>query len=208
MRGIPEHGSGGGGLPAPAVSDAAVTRLPFTADNLLAARRQVLVLASRAGVLPQRAADLKLALHEILTNSVRHGGGGGVLRVWVEEAMLICEVSDRGHVRDMLAGRRPPALDAEGGRGLWLAHQLCDLVQLSSSPAGTIVRLHCRIESGRIESGRDGSGGVESGRAGAGAETDPVDAGRAPTHPMHRAHPTHPAEISGAWPPARPAPHC
>ncbi|MEX5636228.1 ATP-binding protein [Parafrankia sp. FMc2] len=196
MRGVPEHGSGGGGLPAPAVSGAAVTRLLFTANNLLAARRQVLMLASKAGVLSQRAADLKLALHEILTNSVRHGGGGGVLRVWAEEAMLICEVSDRGHLRDTLAGRRPPALDAEGGRGLWLAHQLCDLVQLSSSPAGTVVRLHCRIESGR---------------AVAGADTDPVDSGRAPTHPRHpthRAHRAHPTEISGAWPPARPAPHC
>ena len=33
------------------------------------------------------------------------------------------------------------AFDQEGGRGLFLVHQLCDLVQLRSSPSGTTVRL-------------------------------------------------------------------
>ena len=30
----------------------------------------------------------------------------------------------------------------EGGRGLWLAHQLADLVQIRRSPAGMTVRVH------------------------------------------------------------------
>ena len=29
-----------------------------------------------------------------------------------------------------------------GGLGLWLANQLCDLVQVRSSPEGTAVRVH------------------------------------------------------------------
>ncbi|OAA26655.1 anti-sigma regulatory factor (Ser/Thr protein kinase) [Frankia sp. EI5c] len=130
-------------LPPPAVPGDEITALPFTAGTLLAARQQVLLYATKSGVPADRVSDLELAIHEILTNSVRHGGGAGLLRVWTEQATLVCEVSDRGQVRDALAGHRAPALDAEGGRGLWLAHQLCDLVQLRSSPAGTVVRLHC-----------------------------------------------------------------
>jgi anti-sigma regulatory factor (Ser/Thr protein kinase) len=44
-------------------------------------------------------------------------------------------------VADPLAGRLTPAHDQEGGRGLYLVHQLCDLVQLRSSPSGTTVRV-------------------------------------------------------------------
>ncbi len=29
-----------------------------------------------------------------------------------------------------------------GGRGLWLANRLCDLVQVRSGEQGTVVRLH------------------------------------------------------------------
>jgi Histidine kinase-like ATPase domain len=54
----------------------------------------------------------------------------------------ICEVRDRGYLDQPLAGRESPARDAEGGRGLWLANQFCDLVQIRSSEAGTVVRLH------------------------------------------------------------------
>ena len=32
------------------------------------------------------------------------------------------------------------------GRGLWLANQLCNLVQIRSSPEGTTVRLHMRLD--------------------------------------------------------------
>jgi hypothetical protein len=32
-----------------------------------------------------------------------------------------------------------------GGYGLWLANQLCDLVQVRSFPTGSAVRLHMRL---------------------------------------------------------------
>ena len=41
-----------------------------------------------------------------------------------------------------LAGRERPALHRDGGRGLWMVNQLCDLVQLRTFPAGAVVRLH------------------------------------------------------------------
>ena len=34
--------------------------------------------------------------------------------------------------------------DDGGGWGLWLANQLCDLVQLRTLPDGNVVRLHLR----------------------------------------------------------------
>ena len=46
-----------------------------------------------------------------------------------------------GHLADPLTGRLTPPLDAPGGRGLYLVNQLCDLVQVRSSPQGTTVRV-------------------------------------------------------------------
>ena len=42
---------------------------------------------------------------------------------------------------DPLTGRLSPPLDADGGRGLYLVNQLCDLVQVRSSDRGTTVRV-------------------------------------------------------------------
>jgi hypothetical protein len=44
-------------------------------------------------------------------------------------------------IDDPLAGRERPAGLHDGGRGLWMVNHLCDLVQVRSSPAGTVVRL-------------------------------------------------------------------
>ena len=89
-----------------------------------------------------RAADTVLAVHEVATNSQRHGGGQGTLRLWDDERALTCEVRDGGRIEDPLVGRVRPRPDASGGRGLWLANQLCDLVQIRAVPDGTVVRLH------------------------------------------------------------------
>jgi hypothetical protein len=42
-----------------------------------------------------------------------------------------------------LGQQRPkPATGLDCGRGLWLANQLCDLVQLRTSGTGTVVRTY------------------------------------------------------------------
>lgn len=87
-----------------------------------------------------------LTVSELATNSIRHGGGEGSLRLWVEEGTLLCEISDRGLISDPLVGRVGPALEQPSGRGLWLVQQLCDLAQVRSSPQdGTRVRVHMRL---------------------------------------------------------------
>jgi anti-sigma regulatory factor (Ser/Thr protein kinase) len=86
-----------------------------------------------------------LAVHELATNSLRHGGGRGTLRVWREPGALICEVSDRGRIDQPLVGRERPLGGQIGGRGLWLVNQVCDLVQIRCFPTGNAVRLHVRL---------------------------------------------------------------
>ena len=115
-----------------------------TWDALPGVRAMVAEHARAAGISDVRIDDLVLATHEVASNAVRHGGGEGVLRVWHEDHTLIAEISDRGRLDEPLAGRTRPELDADGGWGLWLANQLCDLVQVRALPEGSVVRLHLR----------------------------------------------------------------
>jgi anti-sigma regulatory factor (Ser/Thr protein kinase) len=93
----------------------------------------------------QELLDVVLTAEELGANSVRHGGGGGVARIWREGSTLLCEVRDRGRLTDPLAGRHRPDDRQIGGRGLWLVNQVCDLLQLRSSPSGTTARAHFRL---------------------------------------------------------------
>ena len=97
-----------------------------------------------AGLDPQRASELVLAAHEVATNSVRYGGGGAVMRIWSELDAVVCEVRDRGQLENPLAGRERPGSHDLGGRGLWMANQLCDLVQLRAADDGNVIRLYMR----------------------------------------------------------------
>jgi anti-sigma regulatory factor (Ser/Thr protein kinase) len=127
-------------LPPPAAGAASMA---FGSGDLRRLRAFVAGHAERAGLGNESATGVVLAVSELASNSIRHGGGHGELRIWTEGHVLICEVSDRGHITSPLVGRlRPPAPDSAGGAGLWLANQLCDLVQISSSARGTTVRVH------------------------------------------------------------------
>jgi anti-sigma regulatory factor (Ser/Thr protein kinase) len=105
-------------------------------------RRRVAAAAERAGMDAIAVADLVTATSELAANSVMHGGGQGTLRLWREDERLLAEVEDRGRIEDPLVGLVRPDVNQEGGRGLWLANQLCDLVQIRSGARGTTVRLH------------------------------------------------------------------
>jgi anti-sigma regulatory factor (Ser/Thr protein kinase) len=109
------------------------------------ARQLLFEFAHAFGMTESAAADCALAGHEVIANSLKHGGGTAHLSFWRERETLICEVRDRGRFDDPLAGRTKPSARARGGRGLWIANQLCDLVQVRSETDGTVVRLHmCR----------------------------------------------------------------
>ncbi|MGI8679006.1 MAG: anti-sigma factor RsbA family regulatory protein [Jatrophihabitans sp.] len=111
--------------------------------DLMAMRAFVRDSATRHALAPDRIEDLVLAANEIVTNSLRHGGGVATVTTWFADGAAICEVRDRGHLKDPFVGRFAPPPSATSGRGVWLANHLCDLVQIrSSAVAGTVVRLH------------------------------------------------------------------
>jgi anti-sigma regulatory factor (Ser/Thr protein kinase) len=120
----------------------------FGPEGVRALRREIGALAEHVGLTRSRTDDLVLAVNEVVTNSIRHGGGQGVLRTWIDGDAVVCEVSDGGRIDDPLVGRRRPESAAPGGRGLWLAHQLCDLVQIRSDGDGTVVRM--TVDGGRV----------------------------------------------------------
>jgi anti-sigma regulatory factor (Ser/Thr protein kinase) len=119
--------------------------LRFTRGSLYELREFVVRSASAASIGAERRENLQLAVNELASNSVTHGGGEGRLRVWTELGALVCEVSDSGHIEEPLVGRVRPGTDQTSGRGLWLANHLCDLVQIRSSPRGTVVRVHMLV---------------------------------------------------------------
>jgi anti-sigma regulatory factor (Ser/Thr protein kinase) len=119
-----------------------VEPVPFGPMDLHVARAYVGRAAADAGLDPLRAHDLVLAASEVVTNSVRHGGGHGSVRVWCHGEVVVCEVRDGGRFDLPLAGRVRPMPDQTSGFGLWLANQVCDLVQIRSFEDGSVVRLH------------------------------------------------------------------
>lgn len=106
-------------------------------------RHSVTSCAHAAGLDGQRLDDFVLAVNELITNAVRHGGGQGWLRLWQGADELVCEVSDhgRGISAQRLGDRSRPAPDTAGGWGLWLARELSDAMEVETSPAGTTVRI-------------------------------------------------------------------
>jgi anti-sigma regulatory factor (Ser/Thr protein kinase) len=123
--------------PAPAHADA----LPFDITTIAAVRQVVAVIGRAAGLNEARTDDFVLAAHEVASNSVRHAGGAGTLRMWHEVHAVVCEVTDTGRIHEPLVGRQRPSDDRLGGRGVWMANQLCDLVQIRTFDDGSIVRL-------------------------------------------------------------------
>jgi anti-sigma regulatory factor (Ser/Thr protein kinase) len=111
-----------------------------------AARAFVTEKAERGGVSPRRILDLVLATSEIASNVMAHGGGRATLLSWRDGDYFVCQIEDEGAgLADVLAGYRPPSLAQESGRGLWLARQVVDLLQIVPTPTGTAVRLYVRI---------------------------------------------------------------
>ena len=121
-----------------------VDEINFGPDDLASVRYMVALQAEAAGVDVGRARELVTAVNEIATNSVRHGGGAGRFRIWQEDSALVCEIRDSGRFADPLADRQRPSPTHTAPRGLWLANQLCDLVQIRSFADGTVIRMHMR----------------------------------------------------------------
>jgi anti-sigma regulatory factor (Ser/Thr protein kinase) len=140
--------------PLPAECDGPLDAVPGHAavlayrDDLRRVRAFVTEHASSAGAAPRRVGDLVLAVGELTANTHRHTSSGGTVSIWATGDELIGQVQDSGHISDPLAGRRIPAPDQGGGQGIWLVHQLCDLVEVRTGPTGTVIRLSMQLQPG------------------------------------------------------------
>jgi anti-sigma regulatory factor (Ser/Thr protein kinase) len=115
-------------------------------SDLRPVRAMVTTAGERAGLGTARVTDLMIAVSEVAANTLRHTGGGGVALAWRADGEVLCQVTDTGHIADPLAGLHRPPPGEPGGQGLWLVNQVCDLVEVRSTIAGTSVRMHMRIQ--------------------------------------------------------------
>jgi anti-sigma regulatory factor (Ser/Thr protein kinase) len=113
--------------------------LTFAGPDIPALRRLVALKVERAGLRPRRCDELVLAIDEVLTNSVRHGGGSGQLEIWVAGGRLWFQIIDQGPGMAQVPAPRQPAPAEAGGRGLWIARQLTDDFHITTGPRGTSV---------------------------------------------------------------------
>ncbi len=78
-----------------------------------------------------------IVISELASNAIRHGGGGGRLRLWTEDRAIICQVVDHGRgITDIDPGARRPDPHSRGGRGIWLCRQLSDEFWLDTGTNG------------------------------------------------------------------------
>ncbi|MCW3820477.1 ATP-binding protein [Micromonospora sp. DR5-3] len=132
--GDPDDARGAVTLLSESITEVAVTRL----------RHAVAAAADATGLAGDPLEDFVLAVHELVTNVVRHGGGSGRLRLLRDAATLSCQVIDHGPgTEDVpIALPRP---GTPGHRGLWLAQQLTDNLVINSAPDGTTATITARL---------------------------------------------------------------
>jgi anti-sigma regulatory factor (Ser/Thr protein kinase)/GAF domain-containing protein len=117
--------------------------------------------ATRHGLPSHRTDPFVLAVHEAVTNAVRHGGGTGQLLLWLHADIFYAEVSDHGH--GLPVGYRTiPTLPGDalnGTRGLWLINKVCAALDIDTGASGTRLLLHYPRHSSGSVTGIDPSGG-------------------------------------------------
>ncbi len=121
----------------------ALVRRDFDLGSLVPVRHEVARRCAEAGLSDTALYWFVVAVNEITTNAVRHGGGSGQVSLWLDGDRVYCRVVDRGPGIPLDRRRTDarPAPDALGGRGLWLARQGCESMTVDATPAGTRVTL-------------------------------------------------------------------
>src|SRR5262249_46315180 len=120
-------------LPA---APAGAEEISFGAGDLPVLRRLVRQRALSAGLPGERAEDLTIAVNEVATNTVSHTEAPGVLRMWLDTTVFVCEICDSGHIPDPLAGRRPASASANGGHRPPVGDHICDPGERRPDPRG------------------------------------------------------------------------
>ncbi|GGK01043.1 hypothetical protein GCM10010123_33840 [Pilimelia anulata] len=133
-------------VPAPLPGEELLDR-EFAHADVTSIRHLLSTAAGSAGLANQSLDDFVLAVNELVTNAVRHGGGTGRLRLWRASEGLCCEVADAGTglPGDHPVGRERPRTDVAGGWGMWLARRLSTAMSVTTGAAGTTVRIMVQL---------------------------------------------------------------
>lgn len=155
VRSAPGAESSGRGAPppsgAPAVSSPQLLDRRFGRDEIAVVRHEVTGRLSGAGLTGDRLSGFVLAVNEVITNVVLHAGGPGRVVLWLAGDSAWCTVTDSGPgipARYLKPPEVPEAFEV-GGRGIWLAHQLCDEVTVATGPIGTTIGLRIVLPTRR-----------------------------------------------------------
>ena len=108
----------------------------------LAARQAVRENSPTTHLNPTDVEGLVIAVCEAVTNAICHGRPPVQLRLWTSPDRMVVTVTDHGAgPTDPFAGLLPSATGPPGGLGLWLIHQLCNLVTLDKFEESFTIRL-------------------------------------------------------------------
>ena len=141
-----------GAEPGPALDPVLDQR--FDADGLYQVRAAVAAHAAELGLSAELANDVVIAVHELASNSVRHGPGCGRLRVWAAPKALTCEVADGAAAlpADAPAPAEPPPegtadlpWPVEPGHGLWLVGKVADRLTIHHDDQGSTAAVRFNL---------------------------------------------------------------
>jgi serine/threonine-protein kinase RsbW len=136
--------------------NAATVRLtiPARAEYITLCRLALTGIARVRDLSEEVLADLKLALTEAASNSVRHAYSGadraGVVEISYElrPDRLVIVVTDEGDGFDPAEAVGPPEELSEGGLGIAIIRAIADDVEISKQPGGKGSRLRFEKELG------------------------------------------------------------
>ena len=119
----------------------------FGHDDITVLRHEVSAQLGSTGLAPDRRHGYLLAVNEVITNVVLHAGGHGRLTLHSEAGSVWCTVTDTGPgiPQKYLSSPDVPEAFEVGGRGVWLAYQLCDEVTVATGSIGTTVGLRMAL---------------------------------------------------------------
>jgi serine/threonine-protein kinase RsbW len=120
--------------------------IPARAEYITLCRLALTGIARLRELSDELLADLKLALTEATSNSVRHAYGDevvGVVEISYElfPDRLVIEVTDEGEGFDLAKAEGHPDELAEGGLGIAIIRAIADEVEIGAQPGGKGSRL-------------------------------------------------------------------
>jgi serine/threonine-protein kinase RsbW len=128
--------------------------IPARAEYITLCRLALTGIARVRELSDEVLADLKLALTEAASNSVRHAysadNGTGVVEISYElrPDRLVIEVTDEGEGFDPAEAKGPPEELSEGGLGIAIIRAIADEVEIGTQPGGRGSRLRFEKELG------------------------------------------------------------